>query len=90
MKCTGIVRKLDDLGRIVIPKEIRRTFEIAEGDPIEIYTDGDCIVLKKFETGADIKNLAERLKSAVDKADCSDKAKSLSTLLFNEINKREK
>ena len=39
MKATGIVRRIDDLGRIVIPKEIRRSFRIKEGDPLEIYTD---------------------------------------------------
>ena len=41
MKATGIVRRIDDLGRIVIPKEIRRTMRIREGDPLEIYTDKD-------------------------------------------------
>ena len=39
MKATGIVRRIDDLGRVVIPKEIRRTMRIREGDPLEIYTD---------------------------------------------------
>ncbi len=48
MKATGIVRRIDELGRIVIPKEIRRVFRIREGDPIEIYTDEDGIVLKKY------------------------------------------
>ena len=41
MKATGIVRRIDDLGRVVIPKEIRRTMRIREGDPLEIYTDSD-------------------------------------------------
>ena len=41
MKATGIVRRIDDLGRVVIPKEIRRTMRIREGDPMEIYTDVD-------------------------------------------------
>ena len=49
MKATGIVRRTDHLGRIVIPKEIRRTLEIVEGDPLEIYTEGEQIVLKKYE-----------------------------------------
>ena len=46
MKATGIVRRIDDLGRVVIPKEIRRTMRIREGDPLEIYTtrDGDCLL----------------------------------------------
>ncbi|MDD3403696.1 MAG: stage V sporulation T C-terminal domain-containing protein [Hespellia sp.] len=49
MKATGIVRRIDDLGRIVVPKEIRRTLRIREGDPLEIFTDREGqIVLKKF------------------------------------------
>ena len=43
MKATGIVRRIDDLGRVVIPKEIRRTMRIREGDPLEIHTDIDTI-----------------------------------------------
>ena len=43
MKATGIVRRIDDLGRVVIPKEIRRTMRIREGDPLEIHTDIDAI-----------------------------------------------
>lgn len=46
MKNTGIVRKLDELGRITLPKELRRTFEINEGDSVEIYVDEDAICLK--------------------------------------------
>lgn len=48
MKSTGITRKIDDLGRIVIPKELRRTFDIAEGDPLEIFVDGENIILRKY------------------------------------------
>ena len=47
MKATGIVRRIDDLGRIVIPKEIRRTLRIHKGDPLEIYTDSDGMVIFK-------------------------------------------
>ena len=55
MKATGIVRRIDDLGRIVIPKEIRRTLRIRETDPMEIYTDMDGqIVLKKYSPMADV------------------------------------
>ena len=49
MKSTGIIRRVDELGRVVIPIEIRNKFEIAEKDPIEIYVDGSSIILKKFE-----------------------------------------
>ena len=48
MKATGIVRPIDTLGRIVLPKEIRDVLDIAPKDPIEIFTDGDTIVLKKY------------------------------------------
>ncbi len=49
MKATGIVRRIDDLGRIVIPKEIRRTMRIREGDPLELFLDGNNIVFSKYE-----------------------------------------
>ena len=49
MKSTGIVRKVDELGRIVIPKELRRTLGIAEKDALEIYMDQEKIILKKYE-----------------------------------------
>ena len=49
MKSTGIVRKVDELGRIVLPIELRRTLDIAEKDSIEIYVDGSSIILKKYE-----------------------------------------
>ena len=49
MKATGIVRRIDDLGRVVVPKEIRRTLRIREGDPLEIFTDQEGeIILKKY------------------------------------------
>ncbi|MFW5980375.1 MAG: AbrB/MazE/SpoVT family DNA-binding domain-containing protein [Halanaerobiales bacterium] len=49
MKSTGIVRKIDDLGRMVIPIELRETMNIDKKDPMEIYVDGDKIILKKYE-----------------------------------------
>ncbi len=49
MKSTGIVRKVDELGRVVIPIELRNKFDIKEKDPIEIYVEGSSIILKKFE-----------------------------------------
>ena len=48
MKSTGIVRKIDELGRIVVPKELRTTLGINEKDPVEIFVDGEQIVLKKY------------------------------------------
>ena len=49
MKSTGIVRKVDELGRIVLPIELRRTLDINEKDPLEIFVDGSTVVLKKYE-----------------------------------------
>lgn len=49
MKATGIVRKVDELGRIVLPIELRRNLDIAEGDALEIFVDGNTIILKKYE-----------------------------------------
>ena len=49
MKATGIIRKVDELGRIVLPIEIRRTMDIAERDELEIFMDGDQIILQKFQ-----------------------------------------
>ena len=51
MKATGIVRRVDELGRVVIPIELRNKFGIAEKDPIEIYVDGSNIILKKSQKG---------------------------------------
>ena len=50
MKSTGIIRKVDELGRIVLPIELRRTLDIAERDELEIYMENDRIILQKFET----------------------------------------
>lgn len=49
MKSTGIVRRVDDLGRVVLPIELRRTLDISEKDALEIYVDGDTVILKKYE-----------------------------------------
>jgi transcriptional pleiotropic regulator of transition state genes len=49
MKATGVVRKIDDMGRIVIPIELRHTLDISEKDPLEIFVDGSAILLKKYE-----------------------------------------
>lgn len=51
MKATGIVRRLDDLGRLVLPKELRKTMNVGSGESLEIYVDGDEIILKKYRPG---------------------------------------
>lgn len=62
MKATGIVRRIDDLGRVVIPKEIRRTMRIREGDPLEIYTDRDGeVIFKKYSLMGGISEFAAHL-----------------------------
>ena len=59
MKATGIVRRIDELGRIVVPKEIRRTLRIREGDPLEVYTDREGeIILKKYSPVGELANFA--------------------------------
>lgn len=61
MKATGIVRRIDDLGRVVVPKEIRRTLHIREGDPLEIFTDHDGeIILKKYSPIHDLTTFAQQ------------------------------
>lgn len=75
VKATGIVRRIDDLGRIVIPKEIRRTLRIREGDPLEIYTGSTGeIILKKYspigELGAFAKEYAESLAQSAGHITC--------------------
>ena len=62
MKATGIVRRIDDLGRVVIPKEIRRTMRIREGDPLEIYTDRDGgVIFKKYSLMGGLDDFAAQL-----------------------------
>lgn len=68
MKATGIVRRIDDLGRVVIPKEIRRTMRIREGDPLEIFTsnDGD-VIFKKYSPVGELAAFAEQYADSLTK-----------------------
>ena len=62
MKATGIVRRIDDLGRVVIPKEIRRTMRIREGDPLEIFTDKDGeLIFKKYSPIGELGDFAAQM-----------------------------
>lgn len=63
MKATGIVRRVDDLGRIVIPKEIRQTLRIKEGEPMELWLDKDIICFKKYDV---VCPFADRLNAVVE------------------------
>ncbi|MBR5409105.1 MAG: AbrB/MazE/SpoVT family DNA-binding domain-containing protein [Clostridia bacterium] len=69
MKATGIVRRIDDLGRVVIPKEIRRTMRIREGDPLEIYTaaDGE-VIFKKYSPMGDFAEFTAQYAEVLNKA----------------------
>ena len=69
MKATGIVRRIDDLGRVVIPKEIRRTLRIREGDPLEIFTDSDgLVVFKKYSPIGELSDFAGQYAEVLNKA----------------------
>ena len=69
MKATGIVRRIDDLGRIVIPKEIRRSFRIREGDPLEIFTDAEGeVIFKKYAPIGELSNVANQYAEVLHKS----------------------
>ncbi len=69
MKATGIVRRIDDLGRIVIPKELRRTMHIREGDPLEIFTSSDGeLIFKKYSPLGDMAHFSAKYAESLAKA----------------------
>lgn len=68
MKATGIVRRIDDLGRVVIPKEIRRNLGIREGDPLEIFLYEDCVCFKKYSTNK-LEKVSDAFKELADFAE---------------------
>ncbi|NPV43773.1 Transition state regulatory protein AbrB [Koleobacter methoxysyntrophicus] len=72
MKSTGIVRKVDELGRVVIPIELRRTLGIAEKDALEIYVDADKIILKKYQPACIFCGTAENMTSFMGKNICGN------------------
>lgn len=72
MKSTGIVRKVDELGRVVIPIELRRTLQIEEKDALEIYVDGEKIILKKYEPACIFCGNAEGITIFEDKNICQE------------------
>ena len=80
MKSTGIVRKVDELGRIVIPREIRNKFEIAEKDPLEIYVDGTSIILKKYEPNCIFCGNSKNLVTFKDRLLCTKCVEKITTL----------
>ncbi|HHU89587.1 MAG TPA: AbrB/MazE/SpoVT family DNA-binding domain-containing protein [Clostridiaceae bacterium] len=72
MKSTGIVRKVDELGRVVLPIELRRTLDIAEKDALEIYVDGATIILRKYEPACIFCDSAKDITVYKGKNICND------------------
>ena len=72
MKSTGIVRKVDELGRIVLPVEMRRTLDIAEKDALEIYVEGDTIMLRKYQDACIFCDSTRDLVSYKGRSVCAD------------------
>jgi len=66
VKTTGVVRRIDDLGRIVIPKELRRTLRIRDGESLEIFVENEMITLKKYSSMSDIKEISNNLVNTIN------------------------
>lgn len=77
MKSTGIVRKLDEMGRVVLPKELRRTLEIEEKDALEIFVDGNMVLLKKYQPACIFCGSARDIQNYKGKNICPDCLKEL-------------
>lgn len=71
MRATGIVRRVDDLGRVVIPKEIRRSMGIKEGEPLEIYLENDAVIFRRYSY-----NLVDEVKRVAELIECNCNADS--------------
>ena len=83
MKGTGIVRRIDDLGRIVIPKEIRRTLGLREGDPMEVCVEDDAVIFRKYDAFTPTITVLKRTKLRIDDdwdLDCEEKHKIMQKL----------
>ena len=80
MKSTGILRKVDELGRVVIPIELRNKLDIHEKDPLEIYVEGNDIILRKFQPNCIFCGSTENLVEYKDKLVCDKCSKQLNVL----------
>mgnify|MGYP003302183359 FL=1 len=80
MKSTGIIRRVDELGRVVLPIELRNKFGITEKDPMEIYVDGNSIILKKYEPNCIFCGNSKKLIDFEGKVVCQKCAEKLSNL----------
>ena len=73
MKSTGIVRRIDDLGRVVIPKEIRRTLHMHEGDPLELFVQGRTVCFKKYDNTLSIQESVNDVKDLLKEEGVSER-----------------
>ena len=91
MRATGIVRRVDDLGRVVIPKDIRRSMGIKEGEPLEIYLENDAVIFRRYSYNLvdEVKRVAELIECNcnADRETMADISRMLSTIA--ELVKRE-
>ena len=83
MKSTGIIRRVDELGRVVLPIELRNKFGITEKDPMEIYVDGNSIILKKYEPNCVFCGSSKKLIDYEDKVICQKCAEKIAKLKAN-------
>ena len=72
MKATGIVRKVDELGRVVLPIELRRTLGIDVKDPLEIFVDGECVILRRYEPACTFCGSADSVNNFQGKNVCNE------------------
>ena len=86
MKATGITRKVDNLGRIVLPIELRRNLGIEVADTLEIFTEGDDIILRRYNAVDDLLTMACRLKNRVAVEDCGE----MKSVLMDKLEEIEK
>ena len=81
MKSTGIIRRVDELGRVVLPIELRNKFGITEKDPMEIYVDGSSIILKKYEPNCIFCGSSKKVTTFQDKVVCEKCINNISKLV---------
>ena len=80
MKSTGIVRRLDDLGRIVLPRELRKILGINPRDSLEIFMDGDCVILRKYEPQCIFCGQASEVRTFKSKNICEECIKEIDSI----------
>ena len=85
MKSTGIIRRIDDLGRIIIPKEIRRNLGIREGDPLEIFVEGEMVCYSRYEPACNTISRIKRIFNEIKSLDGEYDIQSIETNVRNII-----